>query len=57
MTEIASHRGGALLWPENSRTAFENTAKLPVVKRSHPDGPDLALKAREALRGRPRAGN
>jgi len=30
MTEIASHRGGALLWPENSRTAFENTAKLPV---------------------------
>ena len=28
MTEIASHRGGALLWPENSRTAFENTAKL-----------------------------
>jgi glycerophosphoryl diester phosphodiesterase len=30
MTEIASHRGGALLWPENSRTAFENTARLPV---------------------------
>ncbi len=30
MTEIASHRGGALLWPENSRTAFENTAALPV---------------------------
>jgi glycerophosphoryl diester phosphodiesterase len=30
MTDIASHRGGALLWPENSRTAFENTAKLPV---------------------------
>lgn len=30
MTEIASHRGGALLWPENSRTAFENTAELPV---------------------------
>jgi glycerophosphoryl diester phosphodiesterase len=28
--EIASHRGGALLWPENSRTAFENTAHLPV---------------------------
>ena len=27
---IASHRGGAGLWPENSRTAFENTAKLPV---------------------------
>lgn len=29
-TEIASHRGGALLWPENSPTAFRNTAKLPV---------------------------
>ena len=29
-TEIASHRGGALLWPENSRLAFEETAKLPV---------------------------
>ena len=30
MTDIASHRGGALLWPENSRIAFENTAKLKV---------------------------
>lgn len=30
MTEIASHRGGALLWPENSRTAFENTTRLKV---------------------------
>jgi glycerophosphoryl diester phosphodiesterase len=30
MTDIASHRGGALLWPENSRIAFENTARLPV---------------------------
>jgi glycerophosphoryl diester phosphodiesterase len=30
MTDIASHRGGALLWPENSRIAFENTATLPV---------------------------
>lgn len=30
MTEIVSHRGGALLWPENSRIAFENTAALPV---------------------------
>ena len=30
MTDIASHRGGALLWPENSRIAFEKTAKLPV---------------------------
>lgn len=30
MTEIVSHRGGAMLWPENSRIAFENTARLPV---------------------------
>jgi glycerophosphoryl diester phosphodiesterase len=30
MTDIASHRGGALLWPENSRIAFEATAGLPV---------------------------
>jgi len=30
MTEIAAHRGGALLWPENSRLAFENTARLAV---------------------------
>ena len=30
MTDIASHRGGALLWPENSRLAFEEAAKLPV---------------------------
>lgn len=30
MTDIASHRGGALLWPENSRMAFEQTARLPV---------------------------
>lgn len=30
MTEIASHRGGAALWPENSETAFRETAKLPV---------------------------
>lgn len=30
MTDIASHRGGALLWPENSRVAFEQTARLPV---------------------------
>ncbi len=29
-TLIASHRGGALLWPENSPTAFRNTAALPV---------------------------
>lgn len=30
MTDIVSRRGGALLWPENSRTAFENTTALPV---------------------------
>jgi glycerophosphoryl diester phosphodiesterase len=30
MTDIVSHRGGALLWPENSRMAFENTTALPV---------------------------
>lgn len=30
MTDIASHRGGARLWPENSRLAFRNSAGLPV---------------------------
>ncbi len=30
MTLIASHRGGALEWPENSPTAFAETAKLAV---------------------------
>jgi glycerophosphoryl diester phosphodiesterase len=30
VTDIASHRGGALLWPENSRIAFEATAGLAV---------------------------
>ncbi len=30
MTEIASHRGGAALWPENSEIAFRETAKLTV---------------------------
>ena len=30
MTEIASHRGGAALWPENSEIAFRETAKLAV---------------------------
>ena len=30
MTEIASHRGGALLWPENSPTAFHGTVELGV---------------------------
>lgn len=28
--KIASHRGGALLWPENSMTAFRQTAGLAV---------------------------
>lgn len=30
MTDIASHRGGAMLWPENSRLAFRNSTALPV---------------------------
>jgi glycerophosphoryl diester phosphodiesterase len=30
MTMIASHRGGAQVWPENSFTAFRNTAALKV---------------------------
>ena len=30
VTQIASHRGGAALWPENSETAFRETAKLGV---------------------------
>ncbi|MHA3979342.1 glycerophosphodiester phosphodiesterase family protein [Halovulum sp. GXIMD14794] len=30
MTQIASHRGGAALWPENSETAFRETLKLGV---------------------------
>ena len=30
VTQIASHRGGAQVWPENSPTAFRNTAALPV---------------------------
>lgn len=30
MTDIASHRGGARIWPENSRLAFRNSALLPV---------------------------
>jgi glycerophosphoryl diester phosphodiesterase len=30
MTDIASHRGGARLWPENSRLAFRNSAALAV---------------------------
>jgi glycerophosphoryl diester phosphodiesterase len=30
MTPIASHRGGAILWPENSLTAFRQALALPV---------------------------
>jgi glycerophosphoryl diester phosphodiesterase len=30
MTLIASHRGGTHLWPENTRLAFSNTARLGV---------------------------
>jgi glycerophosphoryl diester phosphodiesterase len=30
MTKIAAHRGGAQLWPENSRTAFRNAVLLDV---------------------------
>jgi glycerophosphoryl diester phosphodiesterase len=29
-TQIASHRGGLFLWPENSARAFQETARLPV---------------------------
>lgn len=29
-TQIAAHRGGAQLWPENSRVAFRNAAKMDV---------------------------
>lgn len=30
VTKIASHRGGAQVWPENSREAFRNSMGLPV---------------------------
>jgi glycerophosphoryl diester phosphodiesterase len=30
MTDIASHRGGAAIWPENSEAAFRGTAGLAV---------------------------
>ena len=29
-TLVAAHRGGAILWPENSPTAFRHAAALPV---------------------------
>jgi glycerophosphoryl diester phosphodiesterase len=29
-TEVASHRGGAFLWPENSLLAFRNALELPA---------------------------
>ena len=29
--QISSHRGGALIWPENSPTAFRRSARLPVA--------------------------
>jgi glycerophosphoryl diester phosphodiesterase len=30
MTAIAAHRGGAILWPENSLTAFRHSLALPL---------------------------
>ena len=30
LPRLASHRGGAILWPENSLTAFRNSLALPV---------------------------
>ena len=30
MVGIASHRGGAFLWPENSLEAFRASARLPI---------------------------
>lgn len=35
--EIASHRGGAFLWPENSMTAFRETAKLAGIDQAECD--------------------
>jgi glycerophosphoryl diester phosphodiesterase len=29
--QISAHRGGALIWPENSPTAFRRSARLPVA--------------------------
>lgn len=59
MTDIASHRGGAKIWPENSRLAFRNSAVLPVdfiefdVHRSR-DG--VLVVHHDALLGRTAAG-
>jgi glycerophosphoryl diester phosphodiesterase len=44
-TQVASHRGGAILWPENSPTAFRATAALPVDQVEF----DLHLSADDAL--------
>jgi glycerophosphoryl diester phosphodiesterase len=60
MTDIASHRGGARLWPENSRLAFRNSAALPVdfiefdIHRSR-DG--VLFVHHDALLGRTAAGS
>jgi glycerophosphoryl diester phosphodiesterase len=59
MTDIASHRGGAKIWPENSRLAFRNSAVLPVdfiefdIHRSR-DG--VLLVHHDALLGRTASG-
>ncbi|MBR0671999.1 glycerophosphodiester phosphodiesterase [Neoroseomonas soli] len=47
-TAIASHRGGAFLWPENSLAAFRETMRLPLEQAEcdvHPtaDGDPLIL--------------
>lgn len=44
-THIASHRGGAILWPENSRLAFQQTASLPVEQVEF----DVHLSADDAV--------
>jgi glycerophosphoryl diester phosphodiesterase len=45
VTQIASHRGGAILWPENSPTAFRQTALLPVEQVEF----DIHLSADDAV--------